>query len=181
MLQFKLFKVFGGEEEINKINSIFPNMVSFKDNIVGIPYDYGRNGYRQILEEIKNLPVKQYIITPEKFFKLINYSVNEDYFIRSLNFLDSVPLENQQAMDLYRTQINTAQSLMDKKEKVDKYLSELEWIVSDGSIDIKELGLRIKSQKTQLQVEVTLYNNGVILIDNKDVENQVIELIKSIE
>lgn len=181
MLQFKLFKVFGGDEEFNKIILVFPNAVKFNDNIVGIPYDYGRNGYRKILEEVKGFSVKQYIITPEKFFKLINLSVNNDYFISSLKFLDSVPLENQQVMDLYRKQINTAQTNTEKLEKLDKYLSELEWIVSDGSIDIKELGLRIMSNNKQLQVEVTLYNNGVILIDNKDVENQVIELIKSIE
>lgn len=181
MLQLKLFKVYGGEEKLTEVKSTFSNLIEFSDNIVGIPYDYGRNGYRKILEDIKSLSVKQYILTPEKFFKLINLSANKEYFIVNVNFLDSVPIEHQQVMDFYKNEINRASTIMEKKEKVNQYLSKLEWIVSEGSIDIKELGLRMKSNNTQLQVEVTFYNNGVLLIDNQNIIEQVIELIKSVE
>lgn len=181
MLQLKLFKVYGGEEKLGEVISAFSNLIKVSDNIVGIPYDYGRNGYRKILEDIRGLNVKQYILTPEKFFKLINLCVSKDYYISSLNFLDSVPKEHQEALDFYRNQINKASTLVDKNDRASKFLSELEWIVSEDSIDIKELTIRIKSEETKLQVDVTFYNNGVILIDNMTITNQVIELLKIIE
>lgn len=181
MLQLKLFKVYSGELTLRALNEKFSNIIQFSDNVIGIPYDYGKNGYRKVLETVKDMPIKQYIITPEKFFKLINYSINNGYFINSLNFLESVPLEHQEIISHYRQQINVESNIIKKQSIANKFFTELDWIITDGSIDIKDLGLRIKSDLTSIQVEVDIYNNGVLLIDNEIVKDNVINMFKSIE
>lgn len=181
MLQLKLFRVYNSESTMEKLVEKFPTIIQFSDNIIGIPYDYGKNGYRKVLETVKDMPVKQYIMTPEKFFKVLNYSIESGYFINSLNFLESVPEENQEIISHYRQLVNAEKDLFKKQAIVSKFFVELEWIITDESIDIKDLSIRIKSETSPIQVEVSLYNNGVLLIDDEIVKEQVINMMKSIE
>lgn len=181
MLQFKLFRVYNGESTLTKLGKEFPDIIHFNDNVIGIPYDYGLNGYRKVLESVKSLPLKQYIVTPESFFKLLNYSIEVGYYINSLSFLESVPPENQEMISYYKREINAEKDLFKKQSIVNKFFNELNWIVSDESIDIKELSIRVKSQSSPIYVEVDIFNNGVLLFDNESIKDQVVSLIKNIE
>jgi hypothetical protein len=181
MLQFKLFKVYNGEPTLDKLDGKFSNIIQFSDNVIGIPYDYGINGYRKVLEAVKDLPIKQYIMTPEKFFKVLNYSIELGYHVNSLNFLESVPQEHQEIISHYKQKINAETDISKKQSIANKFFNELSWIITDESIDIKDLSLRIKPDSSPIYVEVDIYNNGVLLFDNESIKNQVISLIKNIE
>lgn len=181
MLQLKLFKFYNGELTLSTLNEKFSNIIQFSSNVIGIPYDYGKNGYRKVLETVKDMPVKQYIITPEKFFKLLNYSIDNGYFINSLNFLESVPSEHQEIISYYRQQVNAENNIIKKQTIANKFFTELDWLITDESIDIKNLSLRIKADSSPIQVEVDIYNNGVLLIDNEIIKDKVINLLESIE
>lgn len=181
MLQFKLFKVYNGEPTLDKLDGEFSNMIRFNNNVIGIPYDYGRNGYRKVLEAVKDLPIKQYIMTPEKFFKVLNYSIELGYHVNSLNFLESVPPEHQEIITYFKQKINAETDISKKQSIANKFFGELDWLITDESIDIKDLSLRIKSDSSPIHVEVDIYNNGVLLFDNESVKDQVVSLIKSIE
>lgn len=181
MLQFKLFKVYGGKSTLDKLDGKLSEIIDLGNNVIGIPYDYGINGYRKVLQAVKDLPIKQYIMTPEKFFKVLNYSIELGYHINSLNFLESVPQEHQEIISHYKQKINGETDISKKQLIANKLFAELDWIITDESIDIKYLSLRIKSDSSLIQVEVDIYNNGVLIFDNVSIKSQVINLIKSIE
>ncbi|GGA69509.1 hypothetical protein [Ornithinibacillus halotolerans] len=180
-MQLKLFRVFNRESTLPKIDSYFSDYLTVSDYTVGIPYDYGKNNYKKLLEVMKNMEVKQFIITPEKFFKLLNSSINEGYFLSDIQFLESVPAEHQELITHYKNNINSILNPFEKQSMATKLFSELDWLITDESIDIKKINIRINSDATPIQVDVEIYNNGVILLDDISVKEKVVNLLTGIE
>jgi hypothetical protein len=180
-MQLKLFRIYDHKETLMELNDLFNNrIVVLNKRIIGIPYDYQKNGYKQILEKTKELKVKQFIVTPRTFIKILNFCIEYNYFINEISFLESVPKEHQEFITKYRTKLNSAQTHEDKVSIANELFKELEWITVDESIDIKNIGFRIKAEEPPINVEISLYNNGVLLVDNEVVIEKVIRIFEGI-
>lgn len=179
--QYKLFKIFEYEQTRKELIDLFNvNKVwDINDKLIGISYDYGVNQYKDVLNKVYNLNVSQKIITSRTFVKIIKNCVDHGYILRNIEFIESIP---EDVADYIRDNIEklNANKNIDSKNIFEKSITnELNWLRSNDGIDIKSIAFRIKDD-SNLKVGVTIYNNGVISLDNDSVLNDVTELIKKI-
>lgn len=178
MLQYKIFRMFNQEHTEEILKEVFgEEILIFKHNLVAIPYDYGKKGYKYVLEKVKELEVKQLIITPMNFLKMLEFAIINNNYINNITFIESIPGEEKEFIDDYKQRLNKTVKIEDKQLIMDKLSKELEWLTFDESIDMKSIGLRCKGKNTQLKFDLELYNNGVLLIDDISIIDQAKELI----
>ncbi|WP_318506513.1 hypothetical protein [Bacillus sp. T3] len=181
MLQYKIFLVFEMEKTMKLLEDIFgEEILIFENNIVAIPYDYGKRGYRYVLEKVKDLDVKQFIVTPFNFLKFLELSISNNYHINDISFIESLPHEEQEFINEYKQKLNKTINYLDKSLIMDNLFKELEWLSSDESVDIKSISVRCKNQDSQLLFEIELYNNGVLLVGDISIIEKAKELINYI-
>lgn len=183
MLQIKLFRVFDNtkDQTIKDLQEAFgeENIININNNIVGVSYNYSDRGYRYILSKIKNIDVKQFIITSNLFFDLIDYCVNNQLFIKRINFADSIEEEHSEFIREYLSKVNSRTNNIYENKKF--LLDELNWITSDESIDIKTTSFTIEKSNNSIRFfEVELFHNGVIYINNQIVLAETIDVLNTI-
>ena len=181
MIQYKLCKVFNENksEIIKKLDVIYgvENLCFISDNIIGISYVYGSKNYKHILKSIMKLKMSQVIITSNIFTKLLNYSIDNNYFITHISFLDSISVEDKEFVNHQINLLNREGNLISKVKLKNILNNELQWLTSDGGIDIKSMVLTIKME-SGLYSNISIYNNGVLLIDNVLIMDELIKLIR---
>ncbi|MCM3107666.1 hypothetical protein [Bacillus velezensis] len=180
MLQMKLFELFNNEETFEHLKEIFKedSLIYFSENIIGITYDYGLNDYVDLLKKVKNLNLRQVIISSSKFMNLIDSCVKGNLFINKLKFIDPIPAESIEYVDDYIQKINRSTGIEKEKSKINLF-KEIDWIILDECIDIQFVSLQI-TDKIGIYTNVQLYNNGVLLIDDISILSEVTNLIKEI-
>lgn len=179
--QYKLFKIFESDKTRQELIELFNenNIWDINSNLIGISYDYNANQYRDVLNKVYNLNVSQKIITSRTFIKIMKKCVEKEYFLRKIDFIESIP---EDVADYIRNNIEKLNSNknIESKNVFEEYITnELNWLRNNDGIDIKSISFRVKDDNN-LKVGVSIYNNGVISIDNNSVLENITELIKEI-
>jgi hypothetical protein len=183
MIQYKLCKIFNENKSqtIKKLNEIYgdANLWFISDNIIGISYDYRDKDYKHILKSILEFKMNQIIITPTIFLQILKYCIDNNYFISQMSFLDSISVEDKEFVDYQVNLLNREEDQLIKEKQKNILVNELHWLTSDGCIDIRLIEFTIKT-KNELYSNVTIYSNGVILIDDKMLTYELNNLISFI-
>ncbi|GAB6629243.1 hypothetical protein ACS49_29360 [Bacillus cereus] len=178
MLQYKIFHIFDKQQTVNCLIQKFgKEILIFNDNLVAIPYDYGKRGYKYVLEGVRELPVKQSIITPINFLKMLEFAIINSCHINNITFIDSIPGEEQEFIKDYTQRLNRPIDSKEKYHTLDKLFKELEWLAFDESIDIKSVSISCQGSDSPIKYDLELYNNGVLLADDISILDQVQKLI----
>ncbi|KXY39778.1 hypothetical protein AT257_21945 [Bacillus cereus] len=181
MMQLKLFELLDNEETLNELLGIFgrESVVSFSDKIIGINYDYGVNSYIGVLQKVRGLNLRQLIVTSSSFINMIDFCVKEDLFINNIKFIYPVPKENIEYVDDYLEKINAASGSEKRALKVNLF-KEIDWITFDECIDVKSISIQMQGVDSPIYIDVELYNNGVLLINDEHVIENVKDLLNNI-
>jgi len=181
MIQVKLFELFEVKNTYQELIEIFSKdrVIKFTNNIIGITYDYSSNNYISILQKVKDLNLRQFIVNSNPFFNMIDFCVKMDFFINNVKFIYPISEESVQFVDDHLERINDTKG----KEKVinrNKLFNELDWITSDECIDIKSISIQVSNGVIPIFNEVELYNNGVLLIGDENTLDTVTLMIEEI-
>lgn len=178
-MQLKLFK-FNDETAIfSETEKVYPNLLRISNQVIGIPYKNRRHSYRDLLESTQPLGIKQLIITAETFFNIITASISKGYDLIDLEFIESIPVENQEIVYYYKNKINEESNVIKRKLLVQNFFSELDWIIRDESIDIKKISIK-KNSDNQTDQGATLFNNGILLVEEEEASPALLELLKEV-
>lgn len=179
MLQYKLLEVLD-ENTLITIKTIFgdKNIFSFTDKIIGISYDFESNTYTHVLKNIIGLNVRQWILTSSRFINIINYSINNNLNLNSIDFLDFVDEKQIENVKLNITRINMSKNQDDKIRIKQRLVNDLNWIMLDQCIDIKSVSLSYTVPYPPFIVELRFFNNGVLYISDENILKQTTELFK---
>ncbi|MHC6178648.1 hypothetical protein ACYUJ6_02140 [Clostridium sp. JNZ X4-2] len=193
--QYKLFKVFEYQKTLKILNELFDKeqILNINNKLIGIYYDYNKNQYMDVLRKVNNLNIGQKIITSRTFIKMLKICIEKCYFVKRMETIESLPKDIQQFIDDSIESINagneygckTALTNTDKAnwlkytELVDSFIDKLNWLRYADGIDVKSLAFRINNKKN-IKVGVSVYNNGVISLDNDSILSEVVELIDKI-
>lgn len=179
--QYKLFKIFEYDKTREELIKLFnaDNIWEINNNLIGISYDYNVNQYRDILNKVYNLNVSQKIITSRTFVKIIKKCVEKEYFLRKIDFIESIPEDVADYIRSNIEKINSNKNIESKNVFEESIANELNWLRSNDGIDIKSISFRVKDDDN-LKVGVSIYNNGVISVDNNSVLDNITELIQQI-
>lgn len=184
MLQLKLFKIFNKQkkETLDKLHELFgdKNIFIFSDNIVGISYDYEERGYKYVLEKVMELDIQQFIITSNIFMNLISFYVTKKIHIKNIMFVDSIEQEERDFVNSYIEKINSEENVEQRQSLKETLFDELKWITSDECIDIKAIESVVWIANPPVFVSIELVHNGVLLVGNSVILNDLKEIIDSI-
>lgn len=180
-MHVKLFKVIDKEIGSAELEQLYPQSLWLNDQIVGVPYENRRDSYRELIESIQNIEVKQLIITGETFLNLIMSSVAKGYDLIEMDFIESVPKENQEIVSYYKKQLAEEKNLIKRKLLIQNFFSELDWIIRDESVDIKKISIRLKNKNNQREGGATLYANGIFIVESEEASPSLMDLLKEIE
>lgn len=172
--QYKIYKI-----DKNAIDITLPllNKYSYEkisDYIVAIQYDYLNNGYRELLEDMSNISVSQYIITTSVFYKLLSYFVDNSLEVYEIK-LNALFEEDNDNLLKYIRKINQKNEIEDALKSL---LEILEWYNYDEGIDISHMtfGMKYNNQNCRFH----FYNNGILAIDSEKIIEPVFDLLKSV-
>ncbi|WML43132.1 hypothetical protein [Neobacillus sp. PS3-40] len=181
MMQLKLFELFDTDKTLKELNILFgeQSVIKFSNSIIGITYDYSTNNYIKVLQKVKDLNMRQVIVTSSVFLNVIDYSVKHDLFINDLKFIYPISKEKISYVDKYIELINSTSGL-EKDSYKTKLLKEIDWIISDKSIDIKNITIQMQNDDSPIYYNFELYNNGVLLIDDDSILMSATNLMNNI-
>jgi hypothetical protein len=181
MMQLKLFEMFDTDKTMKELNILFgeQSVINFSTSIIGITYDYSTNNYINVLQKVKDLNMRQVIVTSTAFLNVIEYSVKHNLFINDLKFIYPISKETVSYVDKYIEFINSTSGL-EKDSYKTKLFKEIDWIISDKSIDIKNISIQMTNDDSPIYINFELYNNGVLLIDDESILESVINLMNNI-
>lgn len=180
-MQFKLYILnkLNMQDTLTRLYDAFgqQNIVSIEENKIAIKYDYEKNDYKFIVEKMNEFPVTQNIVTASKFLKLLRESVKTTILIDDIKLLDVFDKENETLKEY----INKANySKQNKFEYLNQLLEELRWLNYSEGIDIKSMSFRVKSSTKPIYIRFTLYDSGILILDDEEIGKQTWELIKTI-
>lgn len=178
--QYKLYIVDsdGANETLQKLGKQFRNKIYIMStNKIAIEYDYGINSYKNMLENVDNLRVSQSIITSNKFYSLLKKCIKDSIIIYSIKLADIFQEDNER-ISSYINKIN--KNVKDKAEYINALLSELKWYNYNQGIDIKSMEFIIRDKNKPINIRFGLYDNGVLLIDDEEIEEKVFKIIETI-
>ncbi|WP_394532806.1 hypothetical protein C1N83_27970 (plasmid) [Priestia aryabhattai] len=178
MMQVKLFELFDTKEAFDKLLLIFEEetIIKFSNKIIGITYNYTDNSYIDVLKKVKDLNLRQVINTSTIFINIINYCVSNSLFINGINFVYPVQEDSIGYLEDYLQKINSAEGLEKQGNKL-KLFKEIDWIISDECIDLRSISFEFEKE---MYTKVEFFNNGVILIGNSSVIEEVRNLVRYI-
>lgn len=167
MLQYKLIEVLD-KNTLLKLNNIFgkKNIIKLTDRIVGIYYDFSENTYTDTLRKIVGLNLRQCILTSSRFLNIINYSLDNNLSLSSIDFLECI---DENLTKNIKSSITKTKLVNDKNEKLklkQSLIENLNWIMFDQSIDIQSILISIDVDFFPFTVEVRFFNNGVLYVDD---------------
>lgn len=178
--QYKLYIVDsdGANETLQKLGKQFRDKIYIMStNKIAIEYDYGINSYKNMLENVDNLRVSQSIITSNKFYSLLKKCIKDSIIIYSIKLADIFQEDNER-ISSYINKIN--KNVKDKAEYINALLSELKWYNYNQGIDIKSMEFIIRDKNKPINIRFGLYDNGVLLIDDEEIEEKVFKIIETI-
>ncbi len=183
MLQFKIFELFNfSEEDLKTAQNVFAgnNLVLLNKKYIAVTYDYATNSYIDLLKKAKKVDnMRQVILTSKHFFNLINYAVSTNSSITELKFVSQIPRESTEFVHDYIELINATK--MEEKDKYkDGLFNELDWLIHDECIDIEKVSILTKFNNSRLYKKVELFNNGVIIVNNHSMSEEIKNLVLSI-
>lgn len=167
------------ETTLIKLYEEFPDdeIIRVTANTIAIKYDYNTKDYKYVLEKMSDFKATQNIITASKFFTILNKCIEMNIFIDEIKLFQPLQEENDR-IEKYLVKINYSKE--DRGKYKDLLFSELEWFNYDEGIDIKNMTFRIPSKTKPISIKFSVFDNGVILIDDLEVIDAVIEIIKAI-
>lgn len=174
MKQFKLYKI--DKDSVNDVMQSL-NKLTYKrisEYIIAVEYDYLKNGYKKILEQMSELDVTQYILTSSRFYNLLLSLLSKDVDVYKVE-LNYVLEEDNEYIQEYIANINK-----NKKDKysIKKLIDMLTWYNYDEGIDIAHIDFGIMINKRICQF--SFHNNGVLLIDLDISIDYIFDLLKDI-
>lgn len=177
--QYKLFKIYEYEKTRQELVNLFNvnNLWNIDSSLIGISYDYCMNQYRDLLNKSYNLNVSQKIITSRTFVEIIKKCIDKGYFIRKIEFIESIPEDVTECIKENIEKLNSSKSIEEKSILKKSIANELNWLIRNDGIDIKCISIRVKDNDN-LRVGVSIYNNGVVSVDNTNILDSVAELLK---
>lgn len=177
--QYKLFKIYEYEKTKQQLANLFSqsNIWDIDNSLVGISYDYCKNQYKDLLNKAYDLNISQKIITSRTFVKIIKKCIDNKYFLRKIDFIESIPEDVSECINENIENLNSNRNIEEKNIFEKSIIDELNWLIRNDGIDIKFISIRIKD-KDNLKVGVSIYNNGVISVDNISILDNLAELLK---
>lgn len=179
LIQYKLYRIYDEDrdETLSALNDLFTEEGIFilNSTLIAIEYSDKDLTYRELVNKVRNLNLSQFIITSNYFIDIINYSIKNDYRINEIKFMDSIVTEDMKIINSYLDIINYEKNKLSKKEAITKLYSELNWISREESIDIQQVTIRYKKEKSKIYNSIIINNNGVITI--KDTTNNMLKNI----
>lgn len=167
------------EETLSKLYEVFPkkqiNLIN--SNNIAVEYDYIENDYKSILEKMSKFKVTQNIITTSKFITILLTCIKKDILIENIRLFELLREEND-ILEKYINKINYDNGSREKY--IGLLLDELEYLNYDEGIDIKSMSFKIKSISKPVLINFTIHDNGVILIGNQEILDEVIGILQSI-
>ncbi|ADK13158.1 MULTISPECIES: hypothetical protein [Clostridium] len=179
--QYKLFKIFEYQETLQVLNELFgkQQILNINSKLIGIRYDYSKNQYVDILRKVNDLNIGQKIITSRAFIKMFRACIERRYFIKKLQIIESVPEDMQQFINDNIQKINSESEFTHKIRLANFLISKLNWLRRIDGIDVKLLSFRIKGNNN-IKIGVSIFNNGVISVDDDSILDELVELINKI-
>ncbi|MDQ0150029.1 hypothetical protein ACFO6R_08430 [Eubacterium multiforme] len=177
--QFKIYILDSSnfEQTLNYLYKKFgkDKIVLLSGNKIAIQYDYNLYDYKYLLEEMNKFPATQYIITANKFLNLLKSCMKKNLIIDEIRLIDIFKDDNEMLLKLI-SQINYNSSNNLKENLLD----ELNWLKSNEGIDIKYMSFRMQSDDKPIKIKFSLYDNGLLIIDDSKILDKVLEVIKCI-
>lgn len=179
--QYKLYIIDKNhiEETLSKLYEEFTesDIIKINSSGIAIKYDYSTKDYKYILEKMSRFKASQNILTASKFLMILKRCIEKDIFIDEIKLFESLNEDN----DRISQYVNKINYNKEEKEKYKKLLlDELEWFNYDEGIDIKSMAFRIESKSKPIKILFSILDNGVVLIDNLEIIDEVVEIIKVI-
>ncbi|MBY6931272.1 hypothetical protein [Clostridium botulinum] len=185
MLQYKLFKLHSDNREntLAKIKGIFgdDNIWVINEKIIAIFYDYGINDYKYVLKQTIQLNISQLIVNSNIILSFMEHVIESNSFITELSFAKTIAPEDNELINKSIRLMNIEKDIEKKKALKKSLFTELMWLTTDGCIDINYIETEIKCDQEKKFIKVKLYNNGVIILQNMKVKNELTYIFKQMK
>lgn len=177
-IQVKLFQLYQEDFDlsISRLLNVFSkeDIVVFKDDIIGIKYDYRLNKLEKVIDKVNNLNlnISEVILTSNRMDKLISLVNNENIILRRIEVSDHCCEDAYQIINKYISEIQYG-----NLDKINNLLFELTWLNDEEEVFIEKVELILV--QNNVQESFTLYEDGVILISQNSLK-WVLEILHSI-
>ena len=173
--QYKIFKISKNKVDftLKKLNEK-RNFIRITESVLAVEYDYMKNGYKKLLDDMSELSAMQYIITTRIFYKILICMVKKGVTIKEIHFNELFNDDNL----LIGEWINNINNNIDKDISMHRLLDLLQWYNYDEGIDLNYMSFWI--EKEQRKCSFYIYNNGVVAIDVESICDEVIDLLREI-
>lgn len=173
--QYKLFKISKNKVDftLKKLNEK-RNFIRITESVLAVEYDYMKNGYKKLLDDMSELSAMQYIITTSIFYKILTCMVKKGVTIKEIHFNELFNDDNL----LIGEWINNINNNIDKDISMHRLLDLLQWYNYDEGIDLNYMSFWI--EKDQRRCSFHIYNNGIVAIDVENICDEVIDLLREI-
>ncbi|MCH1965963.1 hypothetical protein [Paraclostridium sordellii] len=174
MIQYKLLEILD-KTTLQSVINIFgnSNIYKFTNTIIGINYDFQGLTYIDVLQKVVGLNVRQWTLTSNRFMKIIEYAIDNNLKLGSIEFLEFIDSHCIKTINDNIIKINFMKNSKDKENLKKNIIEDLKWIMLDECIDIKSIFLSFESNSYPFTVDVKFFNNGVIYIDDDFVPENI--------
>jgi len=182
MLNYKIFHNKDNQSAINKLENQLgqQRVIKVNNNIVAIDYLGDSHEYIKTVKFANSVDLSQYLVTSKRFLELIKFIVRKDYNIENIKFVYPITLDSERFINKQLESIYASFEDPDLIEKhFGKLLEEIEWLAVDGCIDIKSISFDFQSTDGGKYKKITVYNNGVIVLQDETLVEEVKELLES--
>lgn len=168
MNQYKLLEVLDSDT-LDKVYNIFglENVYNFTNQIIAIKYSFDKFTYSDILKNIIGLNLRQWTMTSSRFIDLIEFSVDKNFTIGKIDFLEFVDNSIIEVINNNIVKLNQTKDITLKHQIKNRIINDLEWITLAECIDIQSIPLICESDLPPFIVEGRFFNNGVLYIDDE--------------
>jgi hypothetical protein len=172
--QYKLYRI--DKDTANDVVPLLNKYTYEKINeyLVAIEYGYSGNGYKELLEEMSEIPVTQFIITASVFYKLLLHFVKSGVNLYEVK-LNALFEEDNDCLYKYISAINQKK---DDEGVMGELLDMLKWYNYDEGIDISHMVFGIEQGGRRFRFY--FYNNGVLAVDSEKIIVPLFHLLKDI-
>jgi len=182
MVQYKLCTKYNDSpaDLLEHLNQVFGEKYVTKINntCLAIEYNYNDMDYKVLLSHIVELQIGQRIVTSDIMFFLLKKFLENYIVLKEIKFIDTVNADDNKLIEKYIRNLYITKETEEYENAKNLFLQELEWIVSDESIDIISITLNINKGKKNHEVQI--FNNGVVLCSSAEISKEVFEIIGTV-
>lgn len=168
MLNLKLFFLKENAPQVisEKLNNLGKRNFQLNSEIIAVDYSGESPEYIEVVKTAKNFNLTQFMLISSAFLDLIKVLVLNGFDIEKVDFVYPISEESTEYIKDNISKIYATYDASSKREVLKSLIAEIEWLSTDGCIDIKSITFDYLNDQG-IYKKMSLFSNGVVILDSE--------------